>query len=502
MRILAEWGRRIWFLLNRPKLERELEREMAAHREMMNDPRRFGNALKLREEARAVWGWNWLDRICQDARYGSRVLRKSPGFTLASVLILSLGIGLNLAFFQIVNVTLLQPLPVRDLDTLVRFYRHEKYSQSSGVPYPATQFFRHHNNVLSAVLTQTRSDVAWGDDAADRLRAAFVSANFFHELGYGAAQGRVFHEPHDERPDAPPVVVLGHDFWQRRLNADPRVIGQTVRLNNRPATVIGVAPLSFPGLRLDNPQVWMPIHQIDYFNPGSKFMDAWDSNNTEMYGRLLSGVHAAAARDGMRAAVRELARQQPNAFRDGEWLEPHLGSVRFQRPKDLQEIWTVTLLVGSLTLLVLLVACSNLGSLVLSRANYRMREFSVRTALGAGRWRVTQQLLTESLLLSFCGFLGGLLLGQAAAKLLAARIELPPHLNFTPDWRTLVAALGFSLFSVVLFGLVPAWKTSRHDLTSAIKEGSPQGSGGLQRSRFQQILVAAQVALFCSLLLV
>ena len=162
---------------------------------------------------------------------------------------------------------------MKDPHTLVRFHRRGPNFESSGVPYPATQFLRRNNTALSAVITQTGHDVAWGDDASDRVRTSYVSPNFFEELGYGAARGRVFVEAIDEKADAAPAVVLSHDVWQSRFHAAEDIAGRTIRLNNRPVVVIGVAPVTFPGLRLETPQLWLPIHHIDYFNPGTSFKD-------------------------------------------------------------------------------------------------------------------------------------------------------------------------------------------------------------------------------------
>jgi len=495
---MTEWMRRIWYLLNRRRLGREVEREMASHRESMGEPVRFGNALRLREEARDIWGWRWLDQTWQDVRHGCRGLRKSPSFGLTAWLILSFGIGLNLTLFQMVNLILLKPPAVKHPHSLVRFTRHSKTMTSSGVPYPATQFYRRNNTVLAAVLTQTSSDVAWGDNAGDRVRCSFVSANFFEELGYGAAYGRVFNEAEDEKPDAPPVVLLSHVFWETRFDRDPGVISRTVRINDRPATVIGVVPVSFPGLRLNTSQVWVPMSQIDYFHTGSETKNEW---GTEMYARLRPGISLSAAREGMKPAVREFARQRPQVFSEDEYLEPSASTGHFAMAKDRQEIWTIVLLIAGLTLLVLIVACANLSSLVLSRANHRLREFSIRLALGAGRWRIVRQLLTESLLLLGAGLVTGMLLGYEAAKTLAAQFKLPP-LDFTPDWRALLAGLSIALFSLLLFGLLPALRIARQDLTSSMKDGAQQSSGGLQRTRLQRVLVGTQVAGSCVLLIV
>jgi macrolide transport system ATP-binding/permease protein len=499
---LGELWRRLWFRLNRARLEREIEAEMAAHREAMPDPSRFGSSLRLREEARDVWGWIWLDALAQDAAHAFRMIRRAPVYGLTAALILSLGIGLNLAFFQILDATLLQPPPIRDPGSLVRFHRYSPRMHSSGVPYAATQFYRGNNSVLSAVVTESANDMAWGGNAGDRVAASFVSANYFEELGYGPALGRVFTESIDERLEAPPVVVVSHDFWRERLAANPGAIGLTVRLNDRPATVIGVAPPVFPGLKWSTPQLWLLIHQIDYFNPGTDFKNAWRANNTDMYGRLRPGVGVRAAQEGLSAAVRRLAAEHPAEFSADEWLEGYSGSARFMTPKDLRAYWSVAGLITALTLLVLLVACSNLATLVLSRASGRLREFAMRTALGAGRGRIVRQLVTESGCLLVLGLAGGWAAGATAARIVAVQSGAPAHLDLGTDWRTLAAAIALSVFPIVVCGLVPALRIVRQDLSLAMKDGGQQSSASLGRARLQKVLVAAQVAGSCVLLFV
>jgi len=496
-----EFLRRIWYFLNRSRIERELEAEMAAHREMMGDPRRFGNVLKLREESRDAWGLGWLDRALQDLRHAARVLRRAPGFAITSVSILSVGIGLNLTFFQILNATLLQPLPVKDPATLVRFQRRGPTFSSSGMPYPATQFIRQHNDVLAAVLTAARSDVVWEQDVARKIPVSYVSANWFDELGYKASLGRFFTESLDDKADAAPMVIVADHFWRTRLGSDPLAVGRTVRLNDRPATVIGVAPPDFPDLDFQNPQMWLLIDQIDHFEPGTAFKRVW-GNNTAFYARLRPDVSPQAAADGLRRTIAALAQARPKDFKTDEWVEPATAEVRFLDSRDRLEAPAVAALIGGLTLLVLLVASANLGNLVLSHAIGRLREFSVRSALGATRWRILRHILVECGLLAAGGAAGGIAIGQVSARLFASATEMPPYLDFTPGAPLFAAAFGAALVAMLAFGLVPAWMVSRRDLIGAMKDGGHQTSAGLARARFRLGLVAAQVIGCCALLVV
>ena len=462
--------------------------------------RAFGNVLRAREDARSVWIAPWIDQAQQDLRHTARRLRRAPAFAITAIAILTIGIALNLAFFQLLNVTALRPLPVADLDTLVRFDRVAKRFRSNGIPFPATQFIRDHNTVLSAVLTSHSSDVVWGDDPNERVDALYVSANWFTELGYPAAFGRVFVEA-DERASAEPVVIVSHEFWRHRLRGEP-VAGRTVRVNDRPATVVGVAPRDFPGLEMDDPKVWLPITQVAYFNPGIPFTNDWAGHNTQLYGRLKPGVSSVAAREALRGTIAELARICPAEFAGDEILQPYSGRDRFRGPRDRAEIRTIAGLAGGVTLLVLIVACGNLGNLILSHAISRVREFSLCATLGATGWRIFRQQLVESALFAGLAAAGGLLAGHWVAQFVAAQIALPAYIDFTPDWRVATATCAIAFLATLATGAVPAWIVTRRDLVTAMRDGGHQTSTGLARGRFRLFLIASQVAGCCVLLIV
>ena len=502
--ILGDWGRRAWYLLNRRRFERELAEEMAAHREMLGEPRRFGNTLRIREEARDAWVARWLDEAWQDLRYAARSLVRAPFFALSVVLILSVGIGLNLAVFQFINVVALRPPAVRTPETLVLFHRVSNTFRSSGIPYPATQFIREHNTVLSATLTRRDGRVTWESDAASRPRASYVSANWFAELGYNAALGRAFVESIDERVESPAVVVVSDGFWRTRLQAASDAVGRNVRINDHPVTIIGVAPPGFPDLEFNPRQteLWLLLTQIDRFNPGTDFKEAWGAHSTALYGRLRPGVSPAAARDSLRATMEELARVRPAEFKSGERLEPYPGSSGFRGPEDTEELILFGALVGGLTLVVLLVACANIGNLMLSHAMGRLRELGVCAALGASRWRIVRQQLVESFLLATLGTITGLVLATWAVRTFTVYAAFPRYLTLAPDARTFAAAAAIAVASTCVFGVGPAWMVTRRDLIGVMKEGGYNASRGLVRARFRLMLVGAQVMGCCVLLMV
>ena len=499
-----------------PSRDDDLAREIRAHLELEAEERiangappdegtyaarrAFGNILRVREDARAVWLPPALDHAGQDLRYALRRLGRAPVFTCAAVLVLSVGIGLNLGFFHLLNAAVLRPPRVAGIETLVRFDRVSKGFTSNAFPYPATQFIRQHNEVFSSVLTSRATDVVWGDDADDRPEALFVSANWFSELGYAAARGRTFVEGIDDRPGAVPGIVVSHGFWRTRFQGEP-VEGRTVHVNGRPAAILGVAPEGFPGLRLAGTQVWLPIEQTAYFNPGSDFEREWRANNTQLYARLRDGISPAAAQAALRATVAELARVRPADFEPDEIMQPFEGRNSFRNARDRTKTRAIALLVGVVMLLVLAVAAANLSSVILSQAIGRAREFSVRAALGASRWRLLRQQIVEAGMLAVLGTAGGMLAGYWFARFIAAQTQLPTHVDLAPDVRMALAACAVAAVVTLLTGFVPAWIVSRRDLVSAIKDGGHQASRGLARGRFRLVLVASQIAGCCVLLI-
>ena len=230
---MSNWFRRLWHLINRSRRERELVREMQDHRQSMQDPSRFGNTLRLIEESRDAWGWNWLDEAMQDLAVGIRTLRRSPSFAVTATLILAFGIGINVTLLQMMQVGLLRPPAIKDADSWVRFLRSAPESTTTAVPYPLAEFVRDHNSVLAAVIVESSGNVAWGRDAADQIGASFVSTNWFSELGYGAVHGRMFADSLDAISDVP-SVVLGYTFWHNRLGAAPNLVGTTAYIDRKP----------------------------------------------------------------------------------------------------------------------------------------------------------------------------------------------------------------------------------------------------------------------------
>ena len=495
---MTDWLRRLRYLVQRDRLERELADEMAFHAEMAarDGGRPFGNALRLREEARDAWGWTWIDRCAQDVRYAARVLRRSPGFTIAAVLTLAVGIGVNVAAFGLVNLVLLKPLPVADPDTLLRFVRRSPQQYASLLPYPEVAYLRDHARTLSAVIAVHSTKLAI-DDGATAVRTDFVTPNFFRELGASPRLGRLLDPAGDAAPDADPVAVLSQGFWERHLGADPQAVGRRLRLNGEVVTVIGVVPREFSGLRLADTDAWLPIGQHPRLVRGSRLLTdfSWEAPGVSMWGRLRPGVAAPAAEEELAALVGVLRQQHPEDIWEGERLHGRpadearsgSGSSRGTGTKRPDDALPVLAVAGTLSLLILAVACANLGGLLLARGVAREREIAIRVAIGAGRRRLIRQLFTESLLLAAMGAAAGVALGHATLVAVMRASEAPAWLDPTPDWRVLAFAGAAAVVAAVLFGLAPAFQAVRR-----------RRSGTLLR----QTLVAAQVAASCVLLIV
>lgn len=492
---MFEFLRRLQYLLHRRRFDQELARDLEFHRQMAaRQGRDFGNTLRLREDARDAWGWTWIDRFLQDLRFAARMLRKSRGFTLAAVLMLAIGIGVNVAAFGFFDLLVLRPLNIRDPATLLRFHRRGVENYAFTLPYPEMAFCREHTRTLSAVLALNSTKLSV-EGEEKQLLAQFVTANFFTELGATARLGRTLDPLRDEPSDAALVVVLDHGFWQRHYGGDPQVIGKTIRLNGKPAIVVGVVSPDFSGLTMDKPALWAPITQQPYYASGSGLLTAY-SAGVRMWGRLRPGLGPKAAEEELRSLVAELRKQHPSDIWEKESLlsEPGgyaksliIGTRSGTGSEVKDDLFPIFAMIGSVCLLILAVACGNLGSLLLARGVAREREIAIRVAVGAGRGRLIRQLFTESAVLALVGSLAGLGVGYIVLRSLMALTETPTWLNPAPDWRVMVFAAGAGLASAILFGLTPAFQLARQRHRATIT---------------RQVLVGAQVAASCVLLIV
>jgi predicted permease len=482
---MGELWRRIWYFLNRSRLERELREEMAAHRAMMTPASpRFGNELRLREESSDIWGWAWLDRLRQDVRFALRLLVRAPLFTLTAVAVLSLGVGVNLAAFQVLDAVAFSPLPVSEPDRLVKVEHRNPKGHTTSFSYPEFAFYRDRAQVFSSTFALAYASVTLGDDMSRHLDGEFVSANYFADLGARPVAGRLL-DSGDERADAPPVLVLAEAVWRSRFGAEPALVGGTLRVNGRPFTVAGIVPDAFVGFR-DRTRVWIPITQHRMAFEGSDLLSNWaDHGAIRFYARLNSGLTLTSAEAALASLPPALRAMQPTIIPEGEWLDL-LPAGRYL-PIETSNVAGLAL-VGALVMLVLVAACMNLGLLVLSQALGRDREFSIRLSVGATRGRLVRQLLTEYLVLGAIGAAAGCVVSAWATRIFAVATDMP--VGITPHFtlRTAFAAAALAILASVLFGFTPALQTARPSFSRHI--------------RLRSILIGAQVAAASVLLIV
>jgi predicted permease len=464
--------RRLSYLLHRRRLEQDLADELEAHREMMSENRRqaFGNALRLREDSRAAWGWMWLDRLRQDLAYTLRILWRSPGFTLTAISVLALGEGVNLAGVNILDAMFFHRVTVRDASALVRLRRFSPTGlQGASMFSPAaTDFYRQHTNSFTYSVTETTGTNFFVSTAeeSDPQPARFVSGNYFTALGITPAQGRLLNES-DAQPGAPAVAVLDYSYWQQQFGGDPKAVGQVLRLNEKPVTVIGVAPADFKGLTPNDSAFWLPA---DSRTPSGM-----------LFGKPKPGVTMSAMDAELTTLATALRQQDLAAVEPAEILRAEyvLGIPRKQLP-------AIGAVIIALVVMVLLAACANLGNILLARGLSRAQEIGIRVAIGAGRWRVIRQLMTENLVLAALGGLLGMLVGHFFARLLAYITDAPPDIRIVSDWRMFAAGGVLTMLAAVAFGFVPAMQAVRPARTSV---------------RARQILVGVQVTVSCVLLI-
>jgi putative ABC transport system permease protein len=435
------------------------------------------------------------DEMFQDLRFGVRMLAKNPGFTLIAILTLALGIGANTAIFSIVNAVLLRPLPYRSPDQLVRVWgdNARQSSQLLTASLPDYLDWRDQNQVFEQIAAFSfvgGSGNLVGGDEPERVSGLRVSASLFPLLGARASLGRTF-LPEDERAGAEPVIVLSHRLWTRRFGSNPGIIGQPVTLSERSFTVVGIMPAGFqhPGIGGANTDVWRPLTQ-DAVQMRREF------RHLQVVARLKSGIGLERAQEEMTLLARSLEQQYANTNAGyGVSLVPLHETVAGGARAALG------MLLGAVVF-VLLIACANVANLLLSRAAARQKEIAVRMALGAGRFRIVRQLLTESLLLSLLGGGAGLLLARWGMDSLVALSadNLPRADQIAIDGRVLAFTLAITILTGILFGLAPALQTRRLNLQESLKTSGSTGVSVFRRARLRYFLVISEVALALMLL--
>ena len=535
---LSQLWRRLLFYAQRNRFDRELEEEMRFHLEMKAEEnlasgvspeearyaarRQFGNQTFLREVSRDMWSFRSLETLAQDLRFSARMLMKQPGFTLIAVLTLALGIGANTALFTFINTFFLKPLPLKDPGALVRLEaRDQRNGKSIIFPYRDYLDYRDRNTLLDGLVAFNKIAVTLGEappagvevaDGYEYVVGQIVSGNYFSTLGAEMALGRAFLPEEDRTLETHPVVVLSHRFWRRRFNGDPKLINQTIKLHGQPFTVIGVTAPEFIGNKPDATSLWIPLMMRDQVIPaGGWGHKRWFTDRQtavfNLLGRLKPGVTPEQAQAELSLIAQHLDEQFPDRDRKASIIAKPGGTIVTLEEEFIPVIITALIAFG----LVLLIACANVANLLLARAATRQKEIAARLALGASRWRLIRQLLTESVLLSALGCVAGLLLtiwainGLYPIILDSQPIPLAQKeaflLDLNPDYRVFGFSLLVSLVVGIASGLTPALQASRPDLTSALKEEGSTFGRRLGGARLRNVLVVTQIAV-CLMLLI
>ncbi len=505
VRQLRGWLARLFGLFHRKRREFEFAEELESHLAMHiedniragmseEEARRvalikLGGVTLTRERCHEQGGLPMLETLWQDLRYGLRMLRKNPGFSLIAILTLALGIGANAALFSVVNGVLLKPLPFPQPDQLITLHQSKPNFAAGAIPYPNFRDWQKENQTFSAMAIGRPTNFSLiGAGEAERIGGRWVSASFFTVFGVKPQLGRDFAPGEDER-GAGPVMLISAGLWQRKFNAAPDVLGKSLTLDDKSYTIIGVLPASFTLLR--GTDVYAPIGQWNA--PALQSRSA--GLGLHGIGRLKPGVTLAQAQGDLDGVMRRLAAAYPEANRgNGASLIPlkeqMVGSVRL----------TLWLLLGAVGF-VLLIACVNVSNLLLARSTGRTREFAIRSAMGAGQWRMLRQLLTESVLLACLGAALGLLLAGwgTRAAINALPTALPRAVEIELDERVLLFTFAVSLLTGIFAGLAPALKTAQGRLSETLKESGRSAGGAHHRA--QGVLVVVEMALALVLLI-
>ena len=457
---------------------------------------RLGGVTQVQERYREARGIPVVERLATDLRYAWRALVRSPAFAVVAVLSLAFGIGANAAIFSVVNGLFLKPFPVERPDRLVSVARTPGFPGSS---YPDFRDVRDRNTVLSGIVAQRFSPMNLEvRNQPRRTWGLLVSGDYFEVLGVRAVLGRALARDDDRVPGKHPVIVLSDGYWRSAFGADPDVVGQLVKVNGMPFTVLGVMPREFRGTeRLFVPDVWVPVAMVGHIESGNDWLERRQTQNIFLLGRLRDGVSPAAAEASLNTIAEQLGREHPQLNEGMRFVltPPGLMATLLRGPAA--GFGGALLGVAGL---VLLLTCTNLAGLLLARSADRQRDTAVRLALGARRADLIRRALVESALISVAGAAGALLIAWwASAALTSWRLpsELPIAFDVTVDWRVFAVGALLAVACTVLVGLLPALQGSRGDIVPALKNETTRWRGGWHT---RDAIVMAQVALSTVLL--
>ena len=509
MNILRSLAMRLGSMFRKRKLDADLDAELRAHLDALAEAnirrgmspeearfaarRAFGGFEQTKSLYRDQRGLPFLEALVQDLRFGLRMLAKSPGFSAVAILTLALGIGGNTAIFSYIDAWFIEPLPFPHPDRLVIFETQDKKRgwTSGGVTSAADFFdFQKQNTSFEQTVAWTVANFNLTSDGSPELvEGGRVSCNYFDALAAKPILGRTF-TAEDDRSGAPHVVILSGGLWQGRYAGDPKVIGRSISIGGEAYTVVGVMPGTFQFPLMGVANLWTPLALTDKqrADRGNVWIPA--------FGRLKPDVTLEQARAETATFFAHLEKEFPQTNANLTWLVSSM-TDRIRTEEGGPEVMICFAIVG----LVLLIACANVANLMLARATSRTKEFAVRGALGATGRRLARQLLTESVLLFLLGGVGGLLFGLWGMRWIESQI--PGHIrayivnygHVDLDFTTLAFTVGITLLCGLIFGLAPAFGSSRLDVNRTLKEASSQASGSSQSARMRRIFVAAEIAL-------
>jgi predicted permease len=441
----------------------------------------------------------------QDVRYSLRIIAKAPGFAAIAILTLGLGIGANTTIFSWINSTLLNPVPgLTNPSEVVSLTVGNQWDNPVGFPYPDIEALRDGQQSFTGIAVCNFAQLSLtGKGKPERVWGMVASANYFDVLGVRPVLGRAFLPAEDEKPEGAPVAVISYRLWQTHFGASPEVVGKEIEVNQHPYTIVGVTPAVFQGSQTGvRTEIWIPVMMEKQLIPGRDLLHAHENFVFLAFGRLKPGVRPEQAQEEMTLRLKRVAKDYPEEHKGKDSVSVY---PLWRNPFGLNQFFFILLpALMCIAGLVLLLACTNVANLMLVRSVGRRREIAIRMSLGASRWRLIRQLLVESLILALAG--GGVALlftfwtAGTLMKFLPVTPDLPLSLTIAADRTVLLATLIISLLTGVIFGILPAVRSSREAPIAVLKEDTGSASGGLRKARLASGLVVAQISLSLLLL--